>query len=309
MDGQGPPRRAHPTKPSRLCSTSTVRSATKEDIAWNSRIETDQPRQALPELWALAGLLAVFPAGRSSRWSGRTGPARRPCCTWRSGWLRADDRHDRACSANRPAARPAQLAGVGYWPRTRPLYADCRSPDHLSLGRQLNPGWDAELAHGRVERRTWTRQQKAGKLSGGQRAQLALTLALGEATRAAGPGRAGGQPGSAGPPRVPAGPDGTVAEQARQRRAVLAPDERSGTGLRLRDRAGRLAGAGRRAGRRPAGRPITCCPARAATRPRCRPGWRSSPPATPTCRPRCSYARSARSSTRPGRSPRWAWKT
>ena len=50
--------------------------------------------------------------------------------------------------------------------------------DHLRLGARLNPGWDAELARDRVERLDLDPHQKAGTLSGGQRAQLALTLAI-----------------------------------------------------------------------------------------------------------------------------------
>ena len=50
--------------------------------------------------------------------------------------------------------------------------------DHLRLGAHLNPGWDAELARNRIERLDLDPAQKAGTLSGGQRAQLALTLAI-----------------------------------------------------------------------------------------------------------------------------------
>ena len=42
----------------------------------------------------------------------------------------------------------------------------------------MNPGWDAKLAAGRIEDLGLDPRQKAGKLSGGQRAQLALTLAI-----------------------------------------------------------------------------------------------------------------------------------
>ena len=50
--------------------------------------------------------------------------------------------------------------------------------DHLRLGAHLNPGWDDALARRRVERLGLDPKQKAGRLSGGQRAQLALTLGL-----------------------------------------------------------------------------------------------------------------------------------
>ena len=50
--------------------------------------------------------------------------------------------------------------------------------DHLRLGRHLNPGWDDELARRRVEKLGLDPRRKAGRLSGGQRAQLALTLGV-----------------------------------------------------------------------------------------------------------------------------------
>jgi ABC-2 type transport system ATP-binding protein len=50
--------------------------------------------------------------------------------------------------------------------------------DHLRLGAHLNPCWDAGLARDRIERLGLDPAQRAGKLSGGQRAQLALTLAI-----------------------------------------------------------------------------------------------------------------------------------
>jgi ABC-2 type transport system ATP-binding protein len=78
----------------------------------------------------------------------------------------------------RPAAGPAQLARVGYLPQDAPIYPALSVADHLRLGAHLNPGWDAALARSRVERLELDIRQKAGTLSGGQRAQLALTLAV-----------------------------------------------------------------------------------------------------------------------------------
>ena len=50
--------------------------------------------------------------------------------------------------------------------------------DHLRLGAWLNPAWDGELARRRIAQVGLDPRQRAGSLSGGQRAQLALTLAL-----------------------------------------------------------------------------------------------------------------------------------
>jgi ABC-2 type transport system ATP-binding protein len=78
----------------------------------------------------------------------------------------------------RPASGPAQLAKVGFVAQDAPVYAGFTVADHLRFGAHMNPGWDAALARDRIDRLGLDLRQRAGKLSGGERAQLALTLAL-----------------------------------------------------------------------------------------------------------------------------------
>jgi ABC-2 type transport system ATP-binding protein len=78
----------------------------------------------------------------------------------------------------RPGRGTAQLARVGYVTQDTPVYATLSVADHLRFGAHLNPSWDAALARGRITRLGLDPGQRAGKLSGGQRAQLALTLAI-----------------------------------------------------------------------------------------------------------------------------------
>jgi len=78
---------------------------------------------------------------------------------------------------NRPAASAAQLARVGFVAQDAPVYPGLSVADHLRLGARLNPRWDQRLADGRIRQLGLDPGQKAGRLSGGQRAQLALTLA------------------------------------------------------------------------------------------------------------------------------------
>jgi ABC-2 type transport system ATP-binding protein len=78
----------------------------------------------------------------------------------------------------RPAEGPAQLAKVGFVAQDTPTYGGLSIADHLRFGAQLNAGWDDALARRRIERLGLDFSQKARKLSGGQRAQLALTLGV-----------------------------------------------------------------------------------------------------------------------------------
>ncbi|MEU7005122.1 ABC transporter ATP-binding protein [Nonomuraea sp. NPDC046570] len=77
-----------------------------------------------------------------------------------------------------PADGPAQLAKVGFVAQDTPTYAGLSIADHLRLGARLNPRWDAVMARERIDRLGLDPAHRAGKLSGGQRAQLALTLGL-----------------------------------------------------------------------------------------------------------------------------------
>jgi ABC-2 type transport system ATP-binding protein len=77
-----------------------------------------------------------------------------------------------------PAEGPEQLGRVGFVAQNTPLYAAMSVADHLRLGGWVNPTWDRALAEERIEHLGLDPQQKAGTLSGGQRAQLALTLGI-----------------------------------------------------------------------------------------------------------------------------------
>lgn len=67
---------------------------------------------------------------------------------------------------------------VGFVAQDTPTYARLSVAEHLRMGTWMNPTWDDAVAERRIERLGLDRRQRAGSLSGGQRAQLALTLAI-----------------------------------------------------------------------------------------------------------------------------------
>jgi ABC-2 type transport system ATP-binding protein len=81
------------------------------------------------------------------------------------------------------AAPGTQLAKVGFVAQDTPVYASLSIADHLRLGQHLNPAWDQAYAEDRIARLGLDVKQKAGRLSGGQRAQLALTMAIAKRPR------------------------------------------------------------------------------------------------------------------------------
>jgi ABC-2 type transport system ATP-binding protein len=127
--------------------------------------------------WALSDCTLAIPAGHVVGLVGPNGAGKTTLINLATGML-APSTGTIEVLGGRPVDGPAQLARVGYLAQEAPLYAGLPVADHLRLGAHLNPGWDAELARSRVERLGLDPRQKAGTLSGGQRAQLALTLAV-----------------------------------------------------------------------------------------------------------------------------------
>jgi ABC-2 type transport system ATP-binding protein len=70
------------------------------------------------------------------------------------------------------------LPRVGFVAQDHPLPRRFTIAETLRAGRALNPSWDDELARRRVEELGLSLRQRVGTLSGGQHAQVALTLAL-----------------------------------------------------------------------------------------------------------------------------------
>jgi len=77
-----------------------------------------------------------------------------------------------------PRSGPQQLARIGFLAQDSPTYSRLSVGQHLRMGELLNASWDNDLAANRIEELGLDPGQRAGTLSGGQRAQLALTLAV-----------------------------------------------------------------------------------------------------------------------------------
>lgn len=77
----------------------------------------------------------------------------------------------------RPGA-PAALAGIRYVGQTKPLYAGFTVREMLKFARLSNRVWDGSFAAARLDDLGVPMRRRVGSLSGGQRTQVALTLAL-----------------------------------------------------------------------------------------------------------------------------------
>jgi ABC-2 type transport system ATP-binding protein len=127
--------------------------------------------------WALTGCTLSVPVGRVTGLVGPNGAGKTTLLHLATGMI-APTVGSIEVLGGSPAAGPEQLRKVGFVAQETPTYAGLSVADHLRMGAHLNPGWDQDLAAKRIHQVGLDPAQKAGKLSGGQRAQLALTLAI-----------------------------------------------------------------------------------------------------------------------------------
>jgi ABC-2 type transport system ATP-binding protein len=127
--------------------------------------------------WALRDCTLEISAGHVTGLVGPNGAGKTTLLSLAVGLLTPTVGTIEVCGG-RPAADADQLGKVGFVAQDTPTYAGLSVADHLRLGAHLNPRWDDAAARRRIERLGLDPAQKAGRLSGGQRAQLALTLGL-----------------------------------------------------------------------------------------------------------------------------------
>jgi ABC-2 type transport system ATP-binding protein len=127
--------------------------------------------------WALCDCTLSVPAGRIVGLVGPNGAGKTTLLRLAVGLLAPSTGTVRVLGGQ-PAASPYQLGRVGFVAQETPTYPNLSITEHLRLGAWLNPRWDQGLAERRIAQLGLDPRQRAGKLSGGQRAQLALSLAL-----------------------------------------------------------------------------------------------------------------------------------
>jgi ABC-2 type transport system ATP-binding protein len=140
-------------------------------------LESRQLGKRYKSRWALADCTLSVPAGRVTGLVGPNGAGKSTFLNLVAGLL-TPTTGTIEVAGGRPGTDRAQLARVGLMAQDTPVYATFSVADHLRLGAHLNRRWDARYARDRIARLGLDPAQKAGGLSGGQRAQLALTLAV-----------------------------------------------------------------------------------------------------------------------------------
>jgi ABC-2 type transport system ATP-binding protein len=127
--------------------------------------------------WALRDCTLDIPGGHIVALVGPNGAGKTTLLTMAAGRTRPTEGSVTVLGGV-PAGSPDALEGVAFVAQDAPLDRNLPVADLLRVARSLNRCWDQRLADDRLDRLGIPARQKVGQLSGGQQAQLALTIAL-----------------------------------------------------------------------------------------------------------------------------------
>jgi ABC-2 type transport system ATP-binding protein len=129
---------------------------------------------------ALRDCDVALPAGKVTGLVGPNGAGKTTLLQIAVGLRRASSGTIRVLDMDPADDTVALLTRVGYVGQDRPLYLDLTATETLELGRRLSARWDQDFARSRLARFEIPLDRPVRSLSTGQRAQVALTLALGK---------------------------------------------------------------------------------------------------------------------------------
>ena len=140
-------------------------------------IETSGLSKRYGSTWALRECSLAVPAGHVAALVGPNGAGKTTLLKLAVG-LAAPTAGTVTVLGGRTPGSPAALDGIAFVAQDAPLYKNMPAADMLHLTRNLNRRFDQRYAETRLAEFGIPLSRRAGKLSGGQQAQLALTLAL-----------------------------------------------------------------------------------------------------------------------------------
>src|ERR1700722_1843493 len=140
-------------------------------------IETSSLGKRYRRKWALRDCTLTIPGGHIVALVGPNGAGKTTMLTLSVGLARPTEGAVTVLDGL-PAGSPDALDRIAFVAQDAPLYKNLPVGDMLHVAANLNTRWDQGYATDRLERLAIPPRQKVGELSGGQQAQLALTVAL-----------------------------------------------------------------------------------------------------------------------------------
>lgn len=128
--------------------------------------------------WALRACDLSLPAGRVIALVGPNGAGKTTFLRLTTGLLRPTVGSIAVFGEPATADSSKAMAQIGFVAQDHPLYKRFRVRDLLRMGGALNRRWDQQLADTRLAALGIPLDRRAGQLSGGEQAQVALALAL-----------------------------------------------------------------------------------------------------------------------------------
>jgi ABC-2 type transport system ATP-binding protein len=129
-------------------------------------------------VWGLRDCTFTIPAGSVVGLAGPNGAGKTTLLALTVGLLAPTEGHVEVFGEPSRAHTAGTLARVSYLAQDHPMYSSFTVADMLHLGASMNPAWDRPLAEQRVDTLGIPLKRKIKALSGGQQAQVALTMAL-----------------------------------------------------------------------------------------------------------------------------------
>jgi ABC-2 type transport system ATP-binding protein len=139
-------------------------------------IETRGLGKRYRRTWAVRGCDLTVPAGQVTALVGPNGAGKTTLLRILAGL--ATPTAGTATVLGAAPGSPQARSTVSAVDQTVPLYGHLRVAGQLAAARALNDQWDADLAGQRLSALGMATSARVGKLSAGQQAQLALTMAL-----------------------------------------------------------------------------------------------------------------------------------
>src|SRR5487761_1502908 len=143
----------------------------------NSAIRTEGLGKRYRSFWALKDCNINVPKGRVSALVGPNGAGTTTLLKLLVS-LGSPSAGSATVLGQSPSQKPEYISNVGYLAQEIPMYAQLNAKEHIAMGQHLNDNWDSELATKRLNELSIPLDRPVSKLSGGQRAQVALGLAL-----------------------------------------------------------------------------------------------------------------------------------
>jgi ABC-2 type transport system ATP-binding protein len=141
-------------------------------------LRADRLAKRYGKVWALRDCTLEVPAGAIVGLVGPNGAGKTTLLEMVIGLLKPTEGQVSVFGVTSHAHVAARLARVGYLAQDHPLYRDFSVADMFRLGRSMNPTWDQGVAEARMDALGIPLKRKVKALSGGQQAQVSLTMAL-----------------------------------------------------------------------------------------------------------------------------------